>query len=94
MYQLDSIRARHDRYTSLIESDSVSVICHINSQLYLSLHLHVYIVQTKSVHGDTTRYHRLDNIILFTLISDIADNQPIKVTIFETQYKKSVCISH
>ena len=55
MYQLDSIRARHDRYTSMIESDSVSVICHINSQLYLSLHLHVYIVQTKSRHGDTPK---------------------------------------
>ena len=63
----------------------VSVISHINSQSYQSLHLHVYIVQTKSVHGDTTRYHRLDNIILFTLISDIADNLPIKVTISGTQ---------
>ena len=85
MYLADSIRALHDRYTSKIESNSGYQSSVILTLSRISLYICMCTLSKLNLeHGDTTRYHRLDNIILFTLISDIADNHPIKVTIFET----------
>ena len=86
MYLADSIRALHDRYTSKIESNSgyqSSVILTLSR-----ISLYICMCTLSKLNLDTVtrrRYHQLHSIILFTLISDIADNRTIKVAISDIQ---------